>query len=153
MITDFILDQVDDSKYELNTKSVNRRGIYKDTYKASNHYGDYQLRPNFPIAMVVVSTTLLNNNTFCSFTYVNFHKFQAPELFDNQHALQALNTAREVLAGPLGMRSLDPKDWAYRGIYDNNNDSDDKSIAKGWNYHQGPVSISSIWFLEKFGIN
>lgn len=32
-------------------------------------------------------------------------------------------------------------DWNYRGDYNNDDDSDDKTIAKGWNYHQGPVCI------------
>lgn len=40
---------------------VHKRGIYKDSYGASSPWCDYQLRPNFTIAMVVVSHVLLSN--------------------------------------------------------------------------------------------
>lgn len=59
----------------------------------------------------------------------------APELFDKDHALGALRIADDILRGPLGMKTLDPRDAQYRPYYDNSNDSDDSSIAKGLNYH------------------
>ncbi|KAJ3786515.1 glycoside hydrolase family 13 protein [Lentinula aff. detonsa] len=111
------LDDAEDSKYNLDSRLANRRGIYKDVYGsgAGREWSDYQFRPNFPIAMTV-----------------------APELFDPQHGLQALQLADKVLRSPLGMKTLDPSDMQYRPIYDNSNDSTDAAIAKGLNYHNGP---------------
>lgn len=111
------LDPAQDPKYAIDSKLVNRRGIYKDVFgSGSGHeWADYQFRCNFPIAMVV-----------------------APELFNADHALGALKLADQVLRAPLGMRTLDPIDMQYRPNYDNSNDSTDASIAKGLNYHNGP---------------
>lgn len=101
---------------------MNRRGIYKDVYGSGrdHEWADYQLRPNYPIAMTV-----------------------APELFEPSHAMEALKIADRALRGPLGMKTLDPRDFQYRGNYDNSNDSDDPTIAKGFNYHN--VGLSSCF--------
>ena len=109
------LDPGDDIRYDINSAIVNRRGIYKDLYRSGKEYEDYQLRPNFPIAMTV-----------------------APSLFSPIHALHALELADSVLRGPTGMATLDPSDLNYRPYYNNSEDSTDFATSKGRNYHQGP---------------
>ncbi|KAI1436687.1 glycoside hydrolase family 133 protein, partial [Xylaria sp. CBS 124048] len=105
----------DDENYAINPAIVNRRGIYKDLFRSGKEYEDYQLRPNFAIAMTV-----------------------APDLFDPDHALNVLILADKVLRGPTGMATLDPKDLNYRPYYVNSEDSTDFATSKGRNYHQGP---------------
>lgn len=108
-------DAREDAQYRIARQYTNRRGIYKDTYKSSAKYTDYQLRPNLCVAMVV-----------------------APELFVPEHAAEALDQVEKHLLGPIGMKTLDPSDSHYRGYYDNDNHSDDYYMASGFSYHMGP---------------
>lgn len=122
------LNPDDDPQFEIDSSIVNRRGIYKDLLKSGKPYEDYQLRPNFAIAMVV-----------------------APELFTQAKALKAIQIADEVIRGPLGMATLDPSDLNYRPYYRNSEDSDDFSTSKGRNYHQGPEWVWVYgFFLRAF---
>lgn len=108
-------DPKDDAHYDVNPSIINRRGIYKDLYKSGKEYEDYQLRPNFPIAMTV-----------------------APQLFTPAKALHALEMADSILRGPTGMATLDPSDLNYNPYYNNSEDSTNFATSKGRNYHQGP---------------
>ena len=109
------VDEKEWPNYDVNPRIVNRRGIYKDVYRGRKEYRDYQLRPNYPIAMTV-----------------------APDLFEIPHALGALEMADRLLRGPTGMATLDPGDLEYHPYYINSDDSDNFATAKGYNYHQGP---------------
>jgi glycogen debranching enzyme len=108
-------DPKEDVEDDVDPRIINRRGIYKDLYRSGKEYEDYQLRPNFAIAMVV-----------------------APDLFTPQRALHALKVADGAIRGPTGMATLDPSDLNYRPYYNNSEDSTDFATSKGRNYHQGP---------------
>ncbi|VDD84229.1 unnamed protein product [Mesocestoides corti] len=103
--------------------SLIRQGYYKDLHDSSDANAEAQLRPNFLVAMTVVS---------------GLAEVVAPDLFDTWKAWKALELTRKQLVGPLGMKTLDPRDKDYRCAYNNSDDSCDFYTAQGFNYHQGP---------------
>lgn len=108
----WIGENSNDSKY------INQRNMYKDTLNSSLPWHDYQLRPNFLIAL-----------------------YLAPQMINKDNARKALKTCREHLVNEpntIGIKTLDDSDLNYCGYYDNSNDSTDKRVAHGFNYHQGP---------------
>ena len=40
--------------------------------------------------------------------------------------------------------TLSSSDWNYDGFYENDLDNDNHKKAKGFNYHQGPVSVDIL---------
>lgn len=97
--------------------------IYKDTYKATQRWGDYQLRPNFCVTLAL-----------------------APDLINRQHAGVALDAVDEHLLGVLGLKTLDPDDWNYSPVYNNDDRSTNCKISHGFNYHNGPEWVWPMGF-------
>lgn len=75
---------------------INRRNIYKDTVGATIRWMDFQLRPNFLVAMNV-----------------------APDLFEKIKAQEALEIVGNVLIGPLGVKTLDSKFVSIDRVFNN----------------------------------
>ncbi|XP_063718426.1 glycogen debranching enzyme-like [Symsagittifera roscoffensis] len=111
---------------------VNKKNIYKDTLGSQNPWTDYQLRPNYAIAIA-----------------------EALEMCDLENAWRALETIQKVLLGPLGMKTLDPSDWKYNGVYDNDRDDENFDLAKGFNYHNGPewVWLTGFFLRAKLAVS
>jgi len=59
--------------------------------------------------------------------------------YSTRHTLVVLSRLPTVPSRPLGTETLDSHDYEYRGDYDNSNDSDDASTAKGLNYHNASL--------------
>jgi len=111
------------AKVEPHPKLVNCINIYKDSVGSESEFTDYQLRCNYGIALAV-----------------------APELSNPAIAWKGLQTMGKRLLGPLGLATLDKEDWAYRGDYDNSDQSDDRTVSHGANYHQGPEWLWPVGF-------
>jgi glycogen debranching enzyme len=105
---------------------VNHREIYKDTLNSSIPWTDYQLRPNFLIALCLAPSMINSDNARIALENCRKH------LFDNENSM--------------GIKTLDKSDYNYCGFYDNSNRSNDPRISHGYNYHQGPEWLWPIGY-------
>ncbi|CAF0868627.1 unnamed protein product [Brachionus calyciflorus] len=114
---------IDETSTESN---INKREIYKDSVNSSHKWTDNQLRPNFLIALAV-----------------------APQMVKRENAQKSLEKVKQFLMNDpdtVGIKTLDESDFNYNGYYDNSNDSYDRRIAQGFNYHNGPEWLWPVGF-------
>ncbi|KAL0215115.1 hypothetical protein P9112_007299 [Eukaryota sp. TZLM1-RC] len=111
------LNASEDSQFQIDSKLVNRRGIYKDVIGSTHPWNSYQLRGNASVAIAL-----------CSW------------LFDHDSAVEHLKMASEILLKESmpGLKTLDPSDLTYRAWY-NQSDNDDYWSSQGFSYHLGPA--------------
>lgn len=101
-------------------------GGIRDVYGCSVAEEEVAFRCNYPVALGM-----------------------ARGILPKEVAKRALDIAYEKLvceSGQIGIKTLIPSHELYRPNYDNANDSDDFSVAFGWNYHQGPEWIWPLGF-------
>lgn len=117
-------DPKDDDDYYVDENLIRNRGIYKDVIGSHSIEAEYKFRPNVLVAMCV-----------------------APEIFNFDHAVEALDKIEDKLMGKIGIKTLSEDDPHYRPIYTNGDDDDDR-IAHGYSYHNGPewVWLSGYFF-------
>ena len=116
---------IDESSSE--SPHINKRNIYKDSLNSSTPWTDFQLRPNFLLAIVL-----------------------APQMIKPEHARKALSQVKKLLLdepGSVGIKTLEASDYNYCGFYDNANQSNDKRVANGFNYHQGPEWLWPVGYF------
>lgn len=104
---------------------------YKDIWGGTKQDEDYFLRCNYAIGFAMAPTIAPKNKIAEALT-VQYQRL--------------MNEPNQI-----GMKTLDPDNYRYRPDYDNSNDNNDKHVAHGWNYHQGPEWIwpAGCWFTAR----
>ena len=103
----FWISSEPDPTNEPHPELVNRRGIYKDSYKASKPWADYQLRPNFVVAMAVVWFIFQFGRFFFNFSN-RFYMFVGPSHVYAITGVASITNGRPALAGAVGYGNFGP---------------------------------------------
>jgi hypothetical protein len=128
----------------------------------NNHH--YQLRPNYCIAQAVapelfclshmkgslhvLANRLIKKDCFGTFQQVtdNVRSMYGDDAIEVTKALCDRHVDLKSIYS-LGVKTLDSKDPEYNGYYNNDDNSTNKSVAHGFNYHNGP---EWLWLLGYF---